>query len=84
MSRRMVITLTEETLRAVQNAVPIYKTIRSKHAPEPTRTSVREASPDSMLQDSSYMAEICSCCICLAGMATVVYARNMEGTVLAC
>lgn len=80
----MVVTLTEETLRALQNAIPIYQTIRPKHAPEPSRPTVCEASLDSMLPDFGDMAEICSRCICLAGMATVVDARNLEGIVLAC
>lgn len=80
----MVITLTEETLRALQNALPIYQTIRPKHAPEPPRPAVCETGLDPMLPDFGDMAEICSRCICLAGMATVVDARNLEGTVLAC
>ena len=80
----MAVTLTEETLRAMQNALPIYQTIRPKHATEPSGTSVRKASLDTMLPNSSDMVEICSRCICLAGMAAVVDARNLEGTILAC
>lgn len=80
----MVVPLTEETLRALQNALPIYQTIRPKHAAEPSSTSVREASPDTMLPDSSDLVEICSRSICLARMAAVVDARNLEGIILAC
>lgn len=78
----MVGPFTEKTLRAMQNAVPLYETLPSSHAEYSTHPSLSSPSCSAWMGNVPNVDSAPACFLRLGLLAALVHAHDMEGLVL--
>ena len=78
----MVVTLAKKTLRAVQNALSIYEALPPTYAEDSSFANLSPPSNSAYVEEFLDLGTFSPRNICLGGLAAVVHADHMEGTLL--
>lgn len=78
----MAFTLSEETLRAMQNTLPLHEAVPSAYAEHGSTTDILPTSYCAYMEESRHIITLSASDLCLGGMASVVHEEYLEGTFL--